>query len=239
MTANLLLLHTTDAHVATFNRLRDRLLPAKRFEHIVRNDWLLRAQREGMTHQLSKEIEVFVKGAHAPVLCTSAALGAPVETAGGQRMDRAMLRTAADLRVGTLLVSAHDAAGKSSLALYEEERQRAQTDVPYVSIVLEKFWPLYTSGDHAGFHAAIAAAVIEVLVARRDLRTVVLSQVAMAPVTHLLDGCGATVLAAPELALHAVFPAQSRSKAKAPERKKTDRPPAYQARESLGEPITT
>ena len=44
MATDLILLHTADVHIATFNRLRDEIAPAARIEHIVRPDWLARAR---------------------------------------------------------------------------------------------------------------------------------------------------------------------------------------------------
>ncbi|MGX9354968.1 hypothetical protein ACS3SW_07330 [Roseobacteraceae bacterium S113] len=218
MAIDLMMLHTSDAHIATFNSLRNAYAPGARIEHTVRADWLARARREGLTWQLKREIDVFVRNSDAPVMCTCSTLGDAAELAGALRVDRPMMERAAATNRTVLLVCALESTAAPSLALLEEAKSARGNDHAIVPLVLEQFWPIFTGGDAAGFHAAIAAAVIEALNARRDIGAVVLSQVSMAGAAHLLDGCGVQVLAAPDLAIRNSLRAQ--------------------ARESLGEPMT-
>ncbi|WP_425041254.1 hypothetical protein [Primorskyibacter sp. S187A] len=219
MTSELWLLHTADVHVDTFDTLRDARFPDARISHAVHAEWLARAQSDGITPELQSEISGVIHSAPGKVLCTCSTLGPVAEENGAMRIDRPMMRAAAQAAEPILLVCALQSTAEASLALLHEELDLADVDPLVLPIVLQHFWPLFESGDVAGFHAAIAAAVIEIIAARPDIKTVVLAQVSMAPVAHLLDGAGLRVLASPELALGAALNAQ--------------------ARISLGDPITT
>lgn len=220
MAADLLLLHATDDPVASFNTLRDQCYPSKKLEHVVRTDWILRLRSEGATHQLTREIDVFVSHAEAPVMVTSPELGALATGQGALRADRPVLERAARSCGGVLLVSTHDTTASAQEALIQDLRVSTARATPILPLVLPQFEPILLSGDAAGFDAAVAAAVIEVLSLRPEFKTVVLGDLTMGRVPHLLDGCGAQVLAMPGNALEQAFETSH-------------------TRASLGEPITT
>lgn len=205
MAIDLLLLHTSDAHVPTFNALRDKIAPNKKIEHVVRRDWLARAASEGLTLQLKREIDIFVNGSDVPVLCTCSTLGETAEASGAFRIDRPMMQAAAASDGPVLLVCALGSTVEPSQQVLQESLESRGNTSPIIPLVLEQFWPLFEAGDTAGFHAAIAAGVIEAINARSDLGSVVLAQVSMAPAAHLLDGAGVPVHASPQTALSAAL----------------------------------
>lgn len=205
MTPPLTLLHSADVHCQTFDALRDAVAPSARLTHEVRADWLARARRDGMTGQLAAEIRKAVRAAPGRVLCTCTTLGEAAVDAGAIRIDQPMMASAAKSDGPILLVCALQSTDQPSRGLLDANLQQVENPVPVTTLVLEEFWPLFESGDKANFCAAIAAAVIEALAARPDFATVVLAQASMADAAHLLDGCGARVLASPELALRAAL----------------------------------
>ncbi len=81
MTA-LTLLHTAEAHRATFDALRDRIAPGAALTHVVRADWLVRAQG-GVDDALQSEMAKAVAAAQGPVICTCTTLGPAAADAGG------------------------------------------------------------------------------------------------------------------------------------------------------------
>lgn len=201
MASDLMLLHGSDADISAFNALRAKLPATARLNHVVRPDWVARAKSEGITWQLNREIECFVRRAKSPVMCTNAVLGAVAERAGGLRLDRPMMRRAAEAHVPLLLACASEGEAAACLGLLEESMTEVENYQQILPIVLERFLPLYASGDRAGFAAAVAAAVLEVLDARPEIHGVVLAHVAMAPVEHHLAGTHLKVFSAPEQAL--------------------------------------
>lgn len=201
MTLPLTLLHSADHHCLAFDALRDRLAPTHRLDHKVRADWLARARGEGRTRQLAAEMRSAVRAAPGRVLCTCTTLGEMAEEAGALRVDQPMMAAAAQAEGPILLVCARPGSEGPSRALLDASLAAAGRVRPVTVLRLVEFWPLAEAGQSGNFCAAIAAAVLEAVQARRDFHTVVLAQTSMAGAVHLLDGIRPRVLAAPELAL--------------------------------------
>ena len=92
MANRLRLLHTSPVHVARFDRIRDRIAPDLLLDHLVREDWLDRARRSGIDDILKGEIAAEI----GPLtLCTCSTLGPIAEELGAHRIDRPMMRAAA------------------------------------------------------------------------------------------------------------------------------------------------
>ena len=81
---DLTLFHTADVHVATF----DALAPEADLTHVVRTDWLERAQT-GVDAALRQEIAEAIRAAEGPSLCTCTTIGAglgPFKPVGAHHM---------------------------------------------------------------------------------------------------------------------------------------------------------
>ncbi len=220
MAAELMLLHSRQGDAQIYDEIRRSIAPGATLRHVVRPDWRLRALRDGMTWQLRREIDSFVRTAEHPVICTCPILAETAEFAGALRIDRASMRAAACTATGTvLLVTITLEAAEPALAALEEAMAAHANDHAVLPLVLDQFQALRDSGDLAGFHAAIAAAVIEAVAARRDLTTVILAETLMQPAARLLDGIGPDLLTIPEPGLRQAL--------------------GLHARASLGEPMTT
>lgn len=209
MRQTLTLLHSSEVHCETFDTLRDAIAPTARLDHQVRTDWLARARKDGMTHQLSSEIHKAVQSAPGPVLCTCTTLGEAAQAAGAVRVDQPMMERAAQSAGPILLICTLESTVESSRSLLEQHLKARMSDTKVTVLVLEQFWPIFEAGQMTNFCAAIAAAAIEALNARPDFATVVLAQVSMAGAADLLQGCGADVLSSPDLALRSALDAKA------------------------------
>lgn len=89
----LTLFHTADVHIARFDAIRDRIAPDVTLTHINRPDWLTRA-RAGDDTVVPECLAEFA--AAGPALCSCTTLGPLADQAGITRIDRPMMRQAAE-----------------------------------------------------------------------------------------------------------------------------------------------
>ncbi len=195
----LTLLHTSPVHVATFDGLRDQIAPDAPLSHIVREDLLSRAMEQGVTPEIASETAAVIKGVNGPVLCTCTTLGIAAEQAGAIRIDRPMMRVAAQTGGPVLIAYCLDSTAEPSLSLLQEEMARAGNPHTVTPLFLPEAWPLFQSGDPAGFADHIARTIRSNVTP--DIGCVVLAQASMAGAGELLDGLA--VLSSPEPALRA------------------------------------
>lgn len=202
----LTLLHTTRAHIARFERLRDRLAPDLELSHVVRADLLARVRIEKGSKALKAEVEATLGALDAPVLCTCSSLGPLAERAGALRIDRPMMEAAAEyggpvclayclqstaLVSGDLLAVSLAAAGK-----------------PYTTIrplLIDDAWAAFEGGNHIAYAQLIASAVRAHLAAYRDTGVVVLAQASMDVAQPFLSDVEVPILDPAEHALRAAL----------------------------------
>jgi len=198
------LLHTAEAHRATFDALRDRIAPGVTLLHRVRPDFLSRAQ-SGADRSLEDDILADVSRAVGPVLCTCTTIGPLAARAGALRIDAPMMQAAAERGGPVMMVYCLDSTRAPSLELLETALQIAGNPAPVHLLPLTDLWPLFTAGQSDAFHHAIAAAVRSAISRSREGGTVVFAQASMAGAASLLDDLGIPVLASPEFALRAAL----------------------------------
>ena len=203
----LTLLHTSAAHQAAFDALRDRIAPGVALTHLVREDFLSRAQR-GIDAALNAEIMHIVQGCSGPVLCTCSTIGDIARNAGALRIDQPMMRAAAQAGGPILMVYCLQSTLAPSIALLEEELAREAAPRKVHALFLGEYWPLFESGETGAFSAAIAAAIREAARRIPGLACAVLAQASMTGAAPLLDDLDMPVLASPELALRAALALQ-------------------------------
>ncbi|WP_278922853.1 hypothetical protein [Pseudophaeobacter profundi] len=202
---DLTLFHTAEVHVASF----DVLAPQALLAHVVRPDWLTRAQT-GMTAELRQEISAAIEATPGPVLCSCTTIGAVAEMAGATRIDWPMMQRAAEIGGPVMMVYCLDSTRAPSTALLERafaERGRAAEIRP---LPLPDLWPHFIEGDTPLFHAKIATQVETSLALAPDTSCVVLAQASMAGAKDLLQHCTALpVLASPAIAIATLLPLRS------------------------------
>ena len=198
------LLHTADAHVATFDTLRDRIAPGAALHHVVRPDWLARARAAGPTEDLVAEITETITGTPGTVLCTCTTIGDIAETAGALVIDRPMMAEAARIGGPILLVYALESTAAPTLAALERALARVAQTATVIPLPLPQFWPLFEAGETEAFTACIAGAIRDALPGTKPA-CVLLAQASMAPAASLLSDLDMPVLTTPETALRAAL----------------------------------
>lgn len=198
----LTLLHTAEAHRTTFDDLRDKIAPGARLEHILRPDFLARAQ-DGIDAALDAEIAATITAAPGPVICTCTSIGPVAAKAGAIRVDGPMMQAAAKAKGAVLMVYCLDSTRAPSLALLQKAMSEAGHPGPLVPLYLPELWPLFAEGPATDFAKALALAILKQAVQMPDLGAIVLAQASMAGAAPLLGDLGVAVLSSPELALRA------------------------------------
>ncbi len=200
----LTLIHTAETHRAAFDRLRDRIAPGTALRHVVREDWLARAQG-GIDDDLAREITDAIAATDGPVLCSCTTLGPVAETASALRIDQPMMREAAQSGGRVLMAYCLQSTEAPSLSLLQREMDRAGNDSGIEPLFLGQHWPLFEAGRTEEFAASITTSVREATANRNDLGAVVMAQASMAAAAERLTDLNVPVLASPELALRAAL----------------------------------
>lgn len=199
----LTLFHTAKAHVATFNALA----PQADLAHVVRPDWLARAQG-GIDAALEHEIKTTLQAARTPVLCSCTTIGEIAEAAGATRIDWPMMTLAAQTGGPVLLAYCLDSTLSPSSALLRRAFAQSEHPADISPLDLTSSWPLYTTGATAPFAAAITAAIATRLEQHPETRAVILAQASMAPAAPGLRALtDMPVFTSPDTALRALLPA--------------------------------
>lgn len=202
----LTMLHTSPLHRATFDTLRDEIAPGTALFHIVREDFLARAQAcgdAGVSTELADEITQTIRAVNGPVICTCTTIGEIAVAAGAIRIDQPMMRAAAEVSGPILMAYCLDSTLRPSLDLLEAEHAEIGLTSDITSLFLGEFWPLFEAGETDAFIATIAAAIKHALRKHPDIACVVLAQASMANAAPILQHIDIPVLASPELALMA------------------------------------
>ena len=194
----LTLFHTADVHRATFDTLARRIAPEAQLSHVVRPDWLERAQK-GIDVALSDEIQAEISRA-PKALCTCTSIAEVATQVGALRIDRPMMDAAATTGGPVLMTYCLDStAGPSRDLLY-----RAFADIgrePSISMLaLTDLWPLFQTGETKEFAQQIAKRIDDTLDDQSDVTCVVLAQASMAEAAQHVT-TNVPVLSSPELAL--------------------------------------
>lgn len=198
------LLHTTESHCATFNELRDRISPGTELVHIVRPDFLARAQ-SGVSRALSRDIAQVVQEATGTVLCTCTTIGSAARTAGAIRIDLPMMQAAARVGGPILLTYCLESTRAQSRHILQAEMTAASMEGPVHELFLGEFWPLFEAGQTEAFRAVVASAVRAHLAENPDMAAIVLAQASMAGAAAMLTDVAVPVFSSPELALRAAI----------------------------------
>lgn len=198
------LLHTSDVHRATFDSLRDAIAPDVSLTHIVRPDFLVRAQGS-IDHLLTKEVALVVQSAPAPVLCTCTSIGKAAGKAGAIRIDQPMMQAAARTRKPVLMVYCLKSTRAPSMELLNDAIGAEGSGAPVQTLFAGQYWPLFQSGRTKDFCAGITQAVIAALNEQENIGCVVLAQASMAGAAPHLAAVNVPVLTSPESALRAAL----------------------------------
>ncbi|MEU0374352.1 aspartate/glutamate racemase family protein [Streptomyces sp. NPDC006283] len=195
----LALLHTSPVHVPVFDALRDTHHPSLAMRHLVHENLLARAVREGPDAVRPAVADVLAgavaDGADA-VLCTCSTIGGVAEALTPRlgvpvlRVDRPMAAEAARYR-RIVVIATQGSTLEPTAALIRDEA--AGRDLELRTLVVEGAWERFEAGDRDGYIDAVVAAVDTVTGAD----VVVLAQASMAEAAARVRG-PLPVLSSPE-----------------------------------------
>ncbi|MEU0434767.1 aspartate/glutamate racemase family protein [Streptomyces sp. NPDC006290] len=178
----LALLHTSPTHVPVFDALRDEAHPGLELRHLVDEELLARARREG-PEAVAGDVRSLLAGAVADgarvVLCTCSTIGAVAERADAGvpvlRVDRPMAAAAVAAGPRVVVLATVASTLEPTVALVEEEARRAGRPVDVRTALVEDAWSLFEAGDTDGCARAVADAADAVT----DADAIVLAQASM------------------------------------------------------------
>ena len=196
--------HTAQVHCATFDALRDRIAPEVKLTHIVRPDWLERAQG-GVSPGLSMEITSAIMAATDKVICTCTSIGPTAARAGALRIDQPMMQAAAKTGGPALMAYCLDSTLKPSLDLLESAMKTAGNASKIHPLPLNALWPLFEVGQTEAFSKGIADAIRIYVNDTPGMASVVLATASMAGAAEMLADLAVPVLASPELAFQSAI----------------------------------
>ncbi|SLN20345.1 hypothetical protein TRL7639_00498 [Falsiruegeria litorea R37] len=195
---DLTLFHTAHVHRDTFDTLAERLAPNAKLAHVIRPDWLERAQG-GIDVALSDEIQAEI--ALAPnALCTCTSIAQVAVDAGALRIDRPMMDAAAATRGPVLMAYCLDSTLEPSSALLTQAFLDAGLAPNIHPFPLRDLWNLFETGQAEEFAEQIANRIDSNLCLHPEITCVVLAQASMAQASHYVT-TPVPVLSSPELAL--------------------------------------
>ncbi|WP_405866490.1 MULTISPECIES: aspartate/glutamate racemase family protein [unclassified Streptomyces] len=186
----LALLHTSPLHVPVFDALRDEDHQGLELRHLVDEELLARARREG-PEAVAEDVraaldEAVAHGARA-VLCTCSTIGAIAEAAAVEagvpvvRSDRPMAAAAVAAGPRIVVLATVESTFGPTTSLIEEEARRAGRPVQVRTRLVEGAWKHFEAGDTEGCARLVAAAIDAVT----DVDVIVLAQGSMAPAQDL------------------------------------------------------
>lgn len=218
-TRQIAFLHTSPAHVETFERLARACDPGVSIRHVVREDLLADAKRlgadePGVVERVHAAMDDAASEGAGVVVCTCSTVGGAAEgaPAGGrylpQRIDRAMADRAAREGPRILVVVALESTIEPTQALLRESAAAMGSGVLLDVLHVRDAWRHFESGDKAAYLQTIADAVRRAA-SRADV--VVLAQASMYGALDLLADLPVAVLASPRLGVeHALVQLQDR-----------------------------
>ncbi|WP_329302969.1 arylsulfatase [Streptomyces sp. NBC_00659] len=178
----LALLHTSATHIPVFDALRDADHPGLELRHLVDEELLARARREGpeaVADEVRARLAVAVAGGARVVLCTCSTIGAIAEgTDVGVpvlRVDRPMAAAAVATGSRVVVLATVASTLEPTVALVEEEARRAGRPVEARTALVDDAWALFEAGDTDGCARAVAVAADAVT----DADVIVLAQASM------------------------------------------------------------
>lgn len=202
--ASLVFMHTSSAHIATFNGLRDQIVPGMRIGHIVREDLLCAVRKAGAVTvavelKLEEALSEAAKAGAERIVCTCSTLGgvaesADVADANVMRIDRPMAREAAWIGGRVAVCAALPETLGPTLSLVEEEIEKTGRFSTVQARVFDGVWDDFRDGRLRDYHGGIAARLRDVAM---TADVVVLAQASMAPAADLCGDIGVPILSSP------------------------------------------
>lgn len=208
MTNPLVFLHTSPAHIATFDQLLAQLAPDQAVTHLVRVDLLDDARRDGLTDAVQADVEEVVLQAKADggqvVLCTCSTIGGISESIGGLRVDRPMAAKAVEIGSRIIVAATLGSTIGPTRALVIDSAEKANKPIEIIELVIDGAFAHFEAGDLEGYANTIARR-LESAADQGDV--IVLAQASMAGAATRCQGVNIPILSSPQLGLEAALAA--------------------------------
>lgn len=209
MTRPITFLHTSPAHIATFDRLLAELAPGLTARHVVHEQLLADARASGITAGLAARVAAQIDAAQAEgaalLICTCSTIGGCAEQAARGlpvlRIDRPMAERAVALGGRVIVAAALASTLAPTRLLLQDAAARAGAAVELIELLCAEAWPHFERGDLPAYHAAIAAE----LRAAPAADVIVLAQASMAGAAALCADLPTPILSSPRLGLEAAL----------------------------------
>ncbi len=206
-------LHTSAAHIETFERLVKAAEPNVRTNHVVAEDLLADAQVVGaddanLVARIQRAMVDAAAGGAPLVVCTCSTIGGAAERTPTQgrfealRIDRAMAERAVRSGPEILVVAALESTLQPTIELIRESAVALGQDVSIRHLMVRDAWQHFMRGDREAYVLAVAVAI------RREplgADVVVLAQASMASAAEHLRDLGVEVLSSPALGVQDVL----------------------------------
>ncbi|AWB68240.1 hypothetical protein C2869_18285 [Saccharobesus litoralis] len=185
-------IHTGEIHKLTFENLIREYDHKLTTQHIVREDLLDHARKQGQDAVLQQKLQELVTHLSQEsrlIICTCSSIAEFAEQLDGinqcavQRIDREMADIAVQSGKKILIAAALASTIEPTLELLGNSADNLKQDCHYQSLVIEQAWPLFEQGDLAQYHTIIAQALQTV---DKSIDLIVLAQASMAGASNLL-----------------------------------------------------
>jgi len=203
--SDLIFLHTSSAHVQTFEALLAEIAPNIRAQHIVDEAILQEARDAGrLTKAMQAKVQTQIAALNnAPVvLCTCSTIGGCAEQASANviRVDRPMAAKAVQLGRRIIVAATLASTLQPTQALIQDEADKQGKAIDLIEVLCDGAWAKFEQGDRADYVEVIAKRLREVA---HLGDVIVLAQASMADVDR--ENFGVPVLSSPKLGLQAAL----------------------------------
>ena len=206
-------LHTSSAHVETFDRIAAELDEGISIRHEVQEGLLAAVLAAGaitgpVQAATAGAVRALARDGAKVIVCTCSTIGGIAEAVPVPegvlvlRIDRAMAEQAVASGRRIVVVAALRSTFKPTVALLRQVAASASRSLDVVEVLSEGAWTHFERGDLAAYVSEIAKDV-EAAVLPTDL--VVLAQASMAPAAELVRHLVVPVLSSPKLGVEAAM----------------------------------
>ena len=206
--------HTSDRHVETFDRLLADKPDAPAARHIVREDWLQEAMRNGVHEILRASVlECLSEAAETSdvVVCTCSTIGTVADDCAEDhanliRIDRPMAERAVAAGDKVLMVYCLDSTERPTRDLLADVAEKSGRTIAIEALSCPSAWQAFVRGDVEDFGRQIADTIRTALAkGSGDVSSILLAQASMAIAQDYLQDIDIPVLSSPAPALDAAM----------------------------------
>jgi len=210
-------LHTSEAHVETFDELMLNTAPELQVIHLVDEKLLQDARHEGITQEIKTRIHSAMSKAAssdaAVVVCTCSTIGSVAEQFEqsdefvSMRIDRAMADQSVKTGNRILVVAALESTLGPTRHLIESSAEKFGKRPAIELLCVRDAWSYFESGENEKYFRVIA----DVLNTKwKDYDVIVLAQASMAGATPYANNVEIPVLSSPALGVEAAVQAYAK-----------------------------